>query len=210
MRTVLRTYNPAMTSGDAEPAYSLEYSLKADDLRDLYATDDKLRTRRAWIACLLAFSTSAAIVLINLGVQGVWSPRSGAGRLFTPATFMLVALAITAGRHTWRLAPSRLARLSWKTAPNLRGQHRDDIRPDGVSVTSPDGTRTFVPWSVIVSIRETKRAFVLRDRKGQARVCLPKRGLPDPALLPALGAYLREAARTRTPACGPAGSPAQG
>lgn len=207
---MLRTYNPAMTSGDAGPAFSLEYSLKADDLRDLYATDDKLRTRRAWIACLLALSTSAAIVLINLGVQGVLSPGPGAGRLFIPAIAMLVALAISAGRLTGRLAPSRLARLSWKKAPNLRGRHRDDIGPEGVSVTSPDGTRTFVPWSVVVSIRETKRAFVLRDRNGQARVCLPKRGLPDAALLPALGAYLREAASTHPPTSSPAGSPAQG
>jgi hypothetical protein len=106
----------------------------------------------------------------------------------------------------WRLAPSRLARLIWKKIPDSHGRHRDDIGPEGVTVTSPDGTQTFIPWSVIVSIRETSRGFVLRDRDGQVRVALPKRGLHDPALLPALGTYLREAVGTRPPTASTAGS----
>ena len=87
----------------------------------------------------------------------------------------------------------------------MRGRHRDDIGPEGVTVTSPDGTQTFIAWSVIVSIRETSRTFVLRDPSGQARVALPKRGLHDPALLPTLGTYIREAVGMHSPT----GSPTQ-
>lgn len=184
-----------MTAGDAGPAFSLEYSLKTDDLRDLYAADDKLRRRRAWMACLLALCTVGAITLIMLGARGVWSPHSQEAHLYIPAIGALVAVAINAGYLLSRLSSARLARWNWKKTPDLRGRHRDDVGPEGVTVTSPNGIQTSIPWSVIASILETRRSFVLRDRSGQIRVVLPKRGLPDPALLPALGTYLREAAK---------------
>ena len=63
LRAVLRIYNPAMTA-NAGPAFSLEYTLGADDLTDIYSTDDKVRKRRAWMACVLALCTAGAITLI--------------------------------------------------------------------------------------------------------------------------------------------------
>ncbi len=193
MRAVSRTYNPAMTAGDAGPAFSLEYRLRPDDLMDLYSTDDRLRTRRVRAAGGLALLAAAAITLIILTTTGVGTHGWYALPLRFGGAAVLGGMATACCQIIWRLAPSRLARLIWKKIPDLRGRHRDDIGPEGVTVTSPDGTQTFIPWSVIVSIRETSRGFVLRDRDGQVRVALPKRGLHDPALLPALGTYLREA-----------------
>jgi len=135
---------------------------------------------------VLALSTAAAISLITLGVRGAWVPGSPVQPQLFVAIAMLGGVATSAGRVSCRLAPSRLARLSWKKVPELHGRHRDDSGPEGVTVTSPDRTQTFIPWSVIVSIRETGRTFVLRDRNGEIRVARPKRGLHDPALLPAL------------------------
>ena len=87
-----RIYNPAMTAGDAAFAFSLQYSLKADDLIDLYSTDGKLRTRRGWMACVLALSTAATISLVILGVQGVWSPHSLIGLVVFMAISVLVGV----------------------------------------------------------------------------------------------------------------------
>jgi YcxB-like protein len=195
LRVELRIYNPAMTANTG-PAFSIEYSLKADDLTDLYTTNDKLRMRRSVQACGLGLCTAAAIFLIIQGVLGVWSPGSRVAIPFFSLIGVMLILAIGAGRAWWRLEPSRLARLDYNQHPEIHGRHRDDIGSEGVTVTSPDGSQIFIPWSAIASIRETGQAFVLRDGNGEARVVLPKRGLHDPALIPALGRYLRDAVGT--------------
>ena len=48
----------------------------------------------------------------------------------------------------------------------------------------------------IATIQETSRTFVLRAENGDFRASLPKRGLLDPALIPALGTCVREAVGT--------------
>jgi hypothetical protein len=208
LRTVLRIYNPAMTV-DAGPAFSLEYSLKADDLTDLHSTDDKLRSRRGFLAWLVALCIAVAMFPIIQRVQGVWSLGSRDAVAYISMLVVMLTLAIGIGLAWWRMEPSRLARLNYKRHPEIHGRHRDDIGPGGVTVISPDGSQTFTPWSAIASIRETSQAFVLRDGNGEARVVLPKRGLHDPALIPALGNYVLEAVGTHRPTSSAAGSPTQ-
>lgn len=199
-----------MTASDVDPAYSLEYSLEPADLRDFYSNYGKLRTRRGWMVCALVLFAAAAATLMIILVKGIISTPGPykQPQILVPIA-LLTGLAISAGRISWRLAPSRQARLSWKKSPELHGRHRDDVGPQGLTNTSPNGTQTFVPWSVIATVGETDRTFVLRDANGRARVGLPKRGLSDPALLPALRTYIREAAGTHPPAASMAGIPSQ-
>jgi hypothetical protein len=199
-----------MTAGDAGPAFSLEYSLEPDDLVDFYANDLKLRRRRGWTACVLVLSTAATVTLTIFFVRGV---VNAPGPLKPPLILVnmavLTGLAVYAGRIYWRLAPSRLARLSLKKTPELRGRHRDDIGPEGVTSTSPDGSKASIPWSLIAGVRETSRQFVLLDGDARARGGLPKRGLHDPALLPALGTYIRNHVGAHPPATDTPGIPTQ-
>ena len=86
----------------------------------------------------------------------------------------------------WHLGTKRLARCAWRASARLHGRHQDKLGPGGIASTEPDGTQALVPWASIDRIRETKRDFHLIDYHGAVRVALPKRGLGNPDLLPAL------------------------
>jgi len=90
----------------------------------------------------------------------------------------------------WRLNPQRLARRAWRASSQLHGRHRDEVRSAGVTTIAPNGNQTSTPWANIAQIRETDKAFYLLDHRGATRYILPKRGLPNPDLIPALREFL--------------------
>jgi len=100
-------------------------------------------------------------------------------------------------RIVWRLSPKRLARRTWRIHAALHGRHSDEVGPDGVTCTAPDGTQVFIPWATIDRIGETGHAFHLIDHQGAVRNALPKRGLPSPDLIPALREFLNRSVSTR-------------
>ena len=79
---------------------------------------------------------------------------------------------------------------AWRAHAAIHGRHRDEVGPDGVRCTAPDGTQMFIPWATIDRIGETRHAFHLIDHQGVIRNALPKRGLPSPGLIPALRDFL--------------------
>jgi hypothetical protein len=130
-------------------------------------------------------------VTVALDLPSVVKSSSGApGWMYVVDGVIWGGLVAYLARIAWRLSPKRLGRRAWRVHAALRGRHRDEVGPNGVRCTAPDGTEMFIPWSTIGRIGETGHAFHLIDHHGAVRNALPKRGLPSPDLIPALREFL--------------------
>jgi len=129
-------------------------------------------------------------VTVALDLPSVVKDSSGAPGWMYVVDGVMWGLVAYWARIVWWLSPERLGRRAWRIQDELHGRHRDEVGPDGVSCTAPDGTRMLIPWASIDRIGETGHAFHLIDHRGAVRTALPKRGLPSPDLIPAFREFL--------------------
>jgi hypothetical protein len=183
-----------MTIAGPPASFSLTYEVQPDDLQELIESN----ARRKRLRGRLIFAT-AVWALINVPFTAVTValdlPSVVKDTLGAPSWMYVVDAGIWffvayGAVIAWRLSPKRLARRAWRASPQLHGRCRAEVDAGGITVVAPDGTRTSTPWANIVHIRETEKAFYLRDRRDASRGVLPKRGLHSPDLTPALREFL--------------------
>ena len=83
----------------------------------------------------------------------------------------------------------------------FEGRYHYEIAAGGLTVTVPDGTVSFVPWTLFSPVRESSERFFLSTRrsKGGTVLILPKRALSDQSSVRRLGEFLRESAGREAP-----------
>lgn len=181
-------YGASMSDARERAVYEFRYDMEFADLAEAAAVSGAVNRGRARFARYLAplLVVEAACLVI------VFSPlrNSDAG---LPAFGIALGILGAASGLTWgywRMRPVRVLRRSWDEG-RWRGQCRDIVAADGVTVIMPDEGRSFFSWDLLADVHETELAFYLLAADGEIKVVLPKRGLPEPAQLAALDKYLR-------------------
>jgi hypothetical protein len=179
-----------MGTPDAETGFSLSYELTRDDIGDLVAGSQLLRRRRASargqlvLAMLGAAAWTALTILPNFPSLRA-SPAPGwmyavdavAWIVFVRFCFLV-----------WHLSLKQLARRTWRARQH--GRYLTEVNPRGVSVTAPDRSERFIPWSAITGFQESDQSFYLLGPKGITVNELPKRGLQNAELIPSFRDFL--------------------
>jgi hypothetical protein len=87
-------------------------------------------------------------------------------------------LVLSSLQRVWRLSPARQATRALVSGVWQRGIHEYKLLVEGVAWHCPDGSATFLPWSALTGVRETKRLFLLLDQEGRhVRGFIPKAAL---------------------------------
>jgi hypothetical protein len=87
-------------------------------------------------------------------------------------------LVLWSAQRVWRLSPGRQANRALVSGVWQRGVHEYKLLVEGVAWHCPDGSATFLPWSALTGVRETKRLFLLLDQEDRhVRGFIPKAGL---------------------------------
>jgi len=167
---------------------TLNYVPEADDVFELLADSPGRRRRRNR-------AVRNAITVLLLLCCVLWA---GTVEPTTDTLLPSLFLAVLLGKYTrtalvlgtrWGLR--RRARTVWRRSPTLRLAHEEEIGPEGLTLRT-EGLSQSHAWSRFGGFRESGRQFVLLDRAGEPCVVLPKRGLPEEALVPVCHALLAE------------------
>jgi hypothetical protein len=174
-----------MTRTDPGTCFSLCYELQPGDLTEMLAANPaRRRTRRRVILSAVLWTLAGVVataITVALDSPSTVKDSTGAPSWMYVVDILFWTMAVLRAIMAWRLRSGRLAQRTWRKNPQMRGRHLDDVDSRGVSCAAPDGTRTFIPWARLVSVRETECAFALLDDTGAALSVLPKRGLDSPS-----------------------------
>jgi len=108
-------------------------------------------------------------------------------------TGLCALLVLWCAQRVWRLSPRAQTHRALASGVWLRGMHEYKLTVDGVAWRSPDGSATFVPWSALTGIRETRRLFLLLDQGGHhVRGFIPKAALSSLPKDTELGVLIRQ------------------
>jgi hypothetical protein len=167
---------------------TLAYVPETDDIAELAAMSPaRRRLRRRAVR-------NAVIGLVLLGgVLWLNAAQPTPGTL--PATLFCALVAAIYLLRTVRLSSRRLLR-RWARrvryrSPVLRRTHEEEVSPTALTLRT-DGTTEVYAWSRFAALVESDRQFVLMDHAGEPSIALPKRGLPDPSLIPVCRDLLTE------------------
>jgi hypothetical protein len=192
-----------MTSTDPGACFSITYEAQLEDLQDVIAARPQRRRRRARITFATAvwalIGVAFTAITVALDLPAVVRNSSGAPSWMYIVDVVMWFFVAKGAVVAWRLSPKRLARRVWRSNPQVRGSHHTEVGPSGISHIGPDATQMSTPWANIDRIRETENAFHLVNRRGATWSILPKRGLADPDLVPALREFLNHSTNRRQP-----------
>jgi hypothetical protein len=181
-----------------ETGFSLSYELQPGDLAEMIGASPRVkrsRTRNLFTVVLWALlGVAFTAITIALNHPSVVKDSHGAPSWMYVIDGVIWVLVFAGAILVWRTNPKRLARRTWRNNHRLHGRNHDEIDSRGVTWTSPDGSQAFIPWATLARVRETDRAFVLQDDDGDGLAVLPKRGLHNPELIPALREFLNRSA----------------
>ena len=158
--------------------------LGRDEVREVMAASGIISLlRRSWLiagflfACLLA----AAVVLLRAVAT---RPAAGGSHHellvaeLAAGSALCALLVLWSAQRAWRLSPGRQASRALVSGVWQRGVHEYKLLVGGVAWHCPDGSATFLPWSALSGVRETKRLLLLLDQEGRhVRGFIPKAGL---------------------------------
>jgi hypothetical protein len=136
-----------MTSAAPGPGFLLAYELRREDLQELYAAEPIRRRRRVRIVTAVPWALIGAAftaVTIALDLPSVRDSPGAPGWMYVIDCARCGGLVAYLARIIWRLNPKRLARRAWRAHAAIHGRHRDEVGPDGVRCTAPDGTQMFI------------------------------------------------------------------
>lgn len=192
-----------MASTDPGAGFSITYEAQPEDLQDVIAARPQRRRRRVRITVATAvwavIGVALTAITVALDLPSVVKNSTGAPSWMYVVDVVLWFFVAKGAVVTWRLSPKRLARRVWRSNPQIRGSHHAEVEPGGISHARPDGTQMSSPWANIDRIRETESAFHLVNRRGATWSTLPKRGLADPDMVPALREFLNHSTNQRQP-----------
>ncbi|MDF3297502.1 YcxB family protein [Streptomyces tropicalis] len=182
-------------------ALTLNYVPESDDIAELAAKSPTRRRSRNRASVNSGVSLALTVIF---GAPWTSSGYQADTSLITVAcAVMSVGYGYRAVALSSRRALLRSACRVWNRSPALRQPHEEVITEDALTV-STEGVTHIYAWSTFHELVEYDRQFVLMDRSGKPSVALPKRGLPDPSLVPVcrrvLSHCLEEAAHRRNTA----------
>jgi len=176
--------------------YSLEYEIEPGDITDMLAGNPERSGRRESQLAVMIILSLAAVVASALAIRHLKS-AAGAG------DWVLIGVAgfwfgvIQQGQVLWQTSPRQIARRAFQK-PWLQGNVREQVETGGIRSIAANGIETFFPWTFLVKVHETARAFHLLSQDGRPQVSLPKRALENPALIPKLREFLDHATGGQT------------
>jgi hypothetical protein len=190
-----------VVEGDPVAGFSLSYQLELADLAEMVALNRAYRQRRAVCGYVALGCVVAAVIWTALvfGPGRNWAMQRSpdGGIIFAIVEAVLGGAAAWQAGIWWLLGPEEVAMRIWQTRPGIRGLHRDEVQAEGVTGVDSDGVRVFLPWSAFASVRETDRALYLLGHNGEARIGLPKRGLPDSVPVATLAEFVQTSIHDR-------------
>ena len=139
--------------------------------------------RRSWLIAGVLFAALLAAAAVLL--RGVATRPAAGGSHHELLVAELAAgcglaalLVLWSAQRVWRLSPGRQASRALVSGVWQPGVHEYKLLVEGVAWHCPDGSATFLPWSALTGVRETKRLFLLLDQEDRhVRGFIPKAGL---------------------------------
>lgn len=158
--------------------------LGRDDVREVMAHSGIISLlRRSWLTAGVLFAVLLAAGVVLLRAAAVQSASGGAhhqlliGEL-AAGTGLCLLLVMWSLQRVWRLSPGRQASRALVSGVWQGGVHEYKLMVEGIAWHAPDGSATFLPWSALTGVRETKRLFLLLDQGDRhVRAFIPKSGL---------------------------------
>jgi YcxB-like protein len=158
--------------------------LGRDEVREVMAASGLISLlRRSWLIAGVLFATLLAGAVVLLRAVATRPAAGGSHHQLLVAELaagsgLAALLVLWSAQRVWRLSPGRQATRALVGGMWQRGVHEYKLLVEGVAWHSPDGSATFLPWSALSGVRETKRLFLLLDQEGRhVRGFIPKAGL---------------------------------
>ena len=139
--------------------------------------------RRSWLIAGVLFATLLAAAVVLLRAVSARPAAGGSHHELLVAELaagsgLLALLVLWSAQRVWRLSPGRQATRALAGGMWQRGVHEYKLLVEGVAWHGPDGSATFLPWSALSGVRETRRLFLLLDQEDRhVRGFIPKAGL---------------------------------
>src|SRR5579859_157139 len=158
--------------------------LGRDEVREVMSASGIISLlRRSWLIAGILFGALLVAALVLLRAVAA-RPASGGSHhelLVTElaaGSALCALLVLSSLQRVWRLSPGRQATRALVSGVWQRGIHEYKLLVEGVAWHCPDGSATFLPWSALTGVRETKRLFLLLDQEGRhVRGFIPKAAL---------------------------------
>ena len=173
--------------------------LGRDEVREIMAASGIIGLlRRSWLIAGVLFATLLAAAVVLLRAEAVRPAAGGSHHDLLVAELaagsgLCALLLLWSAQRVWRLSPGRQASRALVSGAWQRGVHEYKLLVEGVAWHSPDGSATFLPWSALTGVRETKRLFLLLDQEGRhVRAFIPKAGLAHLPPEVGIGRVIRE------------------
>jgi hypothetical protein len=194
-----RYYGWLMTMAEPTERTIFHCELGQGEVREIMAASGLISLlRRSWLIAGMLFAALLATALVLLHAMASRPSASGThhnllvGELVAGAV-LCALLTLWSVQRVWRLSPGPQAHRALASGTWQRGTHEYRLLTTGLAWHSPDGSATYVPWSALTGIRETKRLFLLLDQDGgHVRGFIPKAALADLPPDTKLGELIRE------------------
>jgi hypothetical protein len=173
-----------MTMPETVGGAIFQCELGRDEVREVMAASGIIGLlRRSWLIAGVLFATLLAAAVVLLRAVAARPGAGGSHHQLLVAELaagcgLCVLLVLWSAQRVWRLSPGRQASRALVSGVWQRGVHEYKLLVEGVAWHCPDGSATFLPWSALTGVRETKRLFLLLDQDGRhVRGFIPKAGL---------------------------------
>jgi len=173
-----------MTMPETVGGAIFQCELGRDEVREVMAASGIISLlRRSWLIAGVLFATLLAAAAVLLRAVAV-RPATGSNHHelliaeLAAGCGLCALLVLWSAQRVWRLSPGRQASRALVSGVWQRGVHEYKLLVEGVVWHCPDGSATFLPWSALTGVRETKRLFLLLDQEDRhVRGFIPKAGL---------------------------------
>ncbi|MDT0467374.1 YcxB family protein [Streptomyces gibsoniae] len=162
-------------------ALTLSYVPESDDIAELAAKSPTRRRSRNRALVNSGVSLALTVIFGMPWTSSAYEPDTSLITLVCAVMFVGYSYRVVALSSHWGLR--RDARRVWNRSSAPRRLHEAVINEEALTVSTEGVTHTYA-WSTFSELAECDRQFVLMDRSGKPSVALPKRGLPDPSLIP--------------------------
>jgi hypothetical protein len=173
-----------MTVPETVDGAVFQCELGRDEVREVMAASGIISLlRRSWLIAGVLFAGLLAAAVVLLRTMAVRPAAGGSHHELLVAELaagsgLCAVLVLWSAQRVWRLSPGRQASRALVSGVWQRGVHEYKLLVEGVAWHCPDGSATFLPWSALTGVRETKRLYLLLDQEGRhVRGFIPKAGL---------------------------------
>ena len=173
-----------MTMPETVDGAIFQCELGRDEVREVMAASGIISLlRRSWLIAGVLFATLLAAAVVLLRAVAARPAAGGSHHELLVAELaagcgLCALLVLWSAQRVWRLSPGRQASRALVSGVWQPGVHEYKLLVEGVAWHCPDGSATFLPWSALTGVRETKRLFLLLDQEDRhVRGFIPKAGL---------------------------------